>query len=106
MRSPRRASAAQQQDGGLSALLRLQSRLESKGYRVTLHLLAPGTAFSLHCACESRIDAVFAGQLRVVVEGQERILGPGDWHLVPAGARMSAEVVGDEPVLGLDATRD
>jgi quercetin dioxygenase-like cupin family protein len=103
---PPRPKAQARQDGGLSALLRLQARLESEGYRVTLHLLAPGTSFAVHCACETRIDAVFAGQLQIVIEGEAHVLGPGDWQLVPAGASMSAEVVGDEPVLGLDAVRD
>lgn len=90
---------------GIAALLKLRDRLEAEGYRVTLHLLAPGTSFSAHCPCESRIDAVFCGQLRVVSAGRVRMLGPGDWMEVPAGIEMSAEVVGDAPVLGLDATR-
>lgn len=90
--------------GGTTALLKLRARLEADGYRVTLHLLAPGTSFAAHCPCESRIDAVFCGQLRVLVAGRERMLGPGDWIEVPAGVVMSAEVVGDSPVLGLDAT--
>ena len=92
--------------GGISALMKLRARLEADGYRVTLHLLAPGTSFAAHCPCESRIAAVFCGQLRVVSSGGERMLGPGDWMEVPAGVVMSAEVVGDSPVLGLDATRD
>jgi len=92
--------------GGITALMKLRVRLEAEGYRVTLQLLAPGTSFAAHCPCESRIDAVFCGQLRVVSAGRERMLGPGDWMEVPAGVMMSAEVVGDSPVLGLDATRD
>lgn len=104
---PQHLSTAKSEPGaGPSALCRLQSRLESQGYRVTLHLLAPGTAFGMHCACEDRIDAVFSGQLRIVIGDVPRVLGPGDWQRVPAGASMSAEVVGDEPVLGLDAVRD
>lgn len=93
------------EQGGITALVKLRARLEAEGYRVTLHLLAPGTSFAAHCPCETRIDAVFCGQLRVVSAGRERMLGPGDWMEVPAGVAMSAEVVGDSPVLGLDATR-
>ena len=91
---------------GLGVLLRLRARLEAEGFRVTLHLLAPGTTFDAHCPCESRIDVVFSGQLKVVIEGEERLLGPGDWQLVPAGVSMSAAVLGEEPVLGFDAVRD
>lgn len=89
-----------------SPLLRLQAQLESQGYRVTVHLLAPGTSFGDHCACESRIGAVFAGQLGVVIGGTARLLGPGDWIEIPAGVVMSAEVVGDDPVFSLDAVLD
>ena len=90
----------------MNALIRLRNSLEAQGYRVTFHLLAPGTVFADHCACESRIDAVFAGRMRVVISGEARVLGPGDWIEVPAGTAMSAEVLGDEPVVGIDAVRD
>jgi quercetin dioxygenase-like cupin family protein len=106
MKRVRQATARRPGNSGLDVLLRLQARLEADGFRVTMHLLAPGTTFHAHCACESRIDVVFSGLLKVVTEGEERLLGPGDWQLVPAGASMSAEVVGDEPVLGFDAVRD
>jgi quercetin dioxygenase-like cupin family protein len=90
----------------MNALLKLRASLEAQGYRVSFHLLAPGTVFGDHCACETRIDAVFAGRLRMVIGGRERVLGPGDWIEVPAGVPMSAEVLGDEPVVGIDAVRD
>ncbi|NHA13750.1 hypothetical protein [Thioalkalivibrio sp. XN279] len=106
MKRARRAPAPQPRDAGLGVLLRLQARLEAEGFRVTMHMLAPGTRFEAHCPCESRIDVVFSGLLRVMIEGEERLLGPGDWQLVPAGVSMSAEVIGDEPVLGFDAVRD
>ena len=90
----------------MNALQSLQGKLESQGYQVTLHLLAPGTAFSAYRTSDARIDAVFAGQLSVIVEGTTRLLGPGDWLEIPAGSVMSAEVVGDEPVFALDAALD
>lgn len=92
--------------GGAGVLRRLQSRLEAQGFRVTVQLLAPGTAFAPHCACESRIEAVFSGCLRVVLDGRESLLNPGDWLRISAGMTVSAEVVGDEPVFTMDATRD
>jgi quercetin dioxygenase-like cupin family protein len=86
--------------------LDLLATFEAEGYRVSMHLFAPGTVFARHCLCEPRIDAVLYGRLRLVVDGEASLLGPGDWIEVPAGAAVSAEVIGDEPVLGLDATRD
>lgn len=92
--------------GSMQTLNKLQLRLEAQGYQVSISLLAPGTVFGEHCPAQSRIDAVFCGELRLVVGGHAHLLGPGDWIEIPAGVRVSAEVVGDEPVLELGATRD
>lgn len=90
----------------VKALLNLLGKLELEGYQVSMHLLAPGTTFGAHCPCDSRIDAVYSGRLRIVIGGRTTQLGPGDWIEIPAGVMMSAEVVGDEPVLGFGAARD
>jgi mannose-6-phosphate isomerase-like protein (cupin superfamily) len=90
----------------VNALQSLQGRLESQGYQVTLHVLAPGTAFGAYCTSDARIDAVFAGHLKLVVGSATWLLGPGDWLEIPAGSVLSAEVIGDEPVFALDATLD
>ena len=90
----------------MNAVRRLQARLEADGYQVSLYLLAPGTSFGEHCLPEARIEAIFAGQLRLVFGGKTHLLGPGDWLEVPAGITLVSEVVGDEPVLGLDAARE
>lgn len=90
----------------MSALLKLRTRLEAEGCQVSMHVLAPGTVFGQHCVSEARIEAVFSGSLRLVIGGRVHVLGPGDWLEVPAGAVIVTEVVGDEPVLGMDAVRD
>lgn len=88
----------------MSPISNLQAKLEAHGYCVATRLLAPGTIFDAYCPCESRIEAVFSGQMRLVIDGRSQLLGPGDWVQIPAGARVSAEVIGDEPVLDLEAT--
>jgi quercetin dioxygenase-like cupin family protein len=90
----------------MNALLKLRTKLEAEGYQVSMHLLAPGTVFGDHCLAESRIEAVFTGHLRLVIGGCTHELGPGDWLEVPAGVTIVSEVVGDEPVLGMDAAHD
>ena len=40
-----------------------------------------------------------------VVGGHLHMLGPGDWIEVPRGAVHSATVIGDEPVVSLDAIK-
>jgi mannose-6-phosphate isomerase-like protein (cupin superfamily) len=90
----------------VKALLSLREKLEVDGYQVALQLLAPGTVFAAHCPCEARVEAVFSGRLQVMIAGRMHLLGPGDWVDIPAGVPVMAEVVGDEPVLCLDAALD
>ena len=52
-----------------------------------------------------KMDAVVSGRFRLIVEGQEVILEAGDILAVPRGTVHSAEVVGDEPVVGLDGIK-
>lgn len=89
----------------MNPLLNLQATLEFEGYQVTMQLLAPGSVFGEHCLCDARIGAVFSGELKLVIGGHAHTLGPGDWIEIPAGVAISAEVLGDEPVLELDAVR-
>ena len=37
--------------------------------------------------------------------GERAVLGPGDWIAVPRGVPHTATVVGDEPVVSLDAVK-
>lgn len=91
-------------DGPLdeSALRRL---LEAMGYSVHRYVYGPGTHFPDHCHAEDKIDAVLSGAFRITLSGRCFDLGPGEWVAVPAGAIHSAEVLGQEPVVSLDASR-
>ena len=93
-------------ESGVTAVVKLRAKLEAEGYEVTLQLLAPGTLLGGYCSCETRLEAVFSGQLRLVIGHFERQLGPGDWVEVPRGAALVSEVLGDEPVLCLLAVRN
>ncbi len=92
-------------DGPVSEAV-LRTRLEQRGYAVSRYTYAPGTTFPDHTHGVDKIDAVLAGTFRVVLEGQEVLLGPGDAVVVPRGAVHSAEVVGDQSVVSLDAVKD
>ncbi|MDX1577380.1 MAG: cupin domain-containing protein [Gemmatimonadota bacterium] len=83
----------------------LRARLEERGYRVSRYTYPPGTVFPDHTHEVDKIDAVVSGRFRITVEGEGIVLGPGDAVVVPRGTVHSAEVVGDEPVLSLDAVR-
>jgi quercetin dioxygenase-like cupin family protein len=94
-----------QTDGPLTEQA-MRRKLEGKGYEVTRYVYPPGTYFPDHSHSIDKIDAVLTGRFRIVLEGKEVILEPGDAVVVPKGAIHSAVVVGDESVVSLDATKE
>jgi len=84
----------------------MQRKLESLGYRVTCYRYPPGTVFADHTHGVDKIDAVLSGRFRMTMGGRSVILEAGDMLTVPAGAVHSAEVVGGETVVSLDAIRE
>ena len=91
-------------DGVLSEAA-LRKRIEALGYTVMRYVYPPGTSFPEHTHGVDKIDAVVSGQFRLNVAGHRVILGPGDWIAVPRGVRHTADVVGSEPVVSLDAVK-
>jgi quercetin dioxygenase-like cupin family protein len=83
----------------------LRAKLESMGYRVARYVYSPGTVFPDHKHGVDKIDAVVAGRFRLIIGGHVAILGPGEWVNVPSGVIHSAVVMGDEPVIALDAVK-
>ena len=83
----------------------IRAKLESRGYRIAKYVYEPGTVFPDHKHDIDKIDAVVSGRFRLVVSGHMAVLGPGDWVAIPRGAVHSAAVVGDEPVVSLDAVK-
>lgn len=83
----------------------MRKKLQSKGYHVTRYVYPPGTYFPDHAHEEDKIDAVLSGRFRMQMLGESVILEAGDTLLVPRGIVHSAEVVGDDPVVSLDAVK-
>lgn len=83
----------------------LRRKLESRGYQVTRYVYPPGTVFPSHSHGVDKIDAVLSGRFRMSMQNGSDVLGPGDCLAVPRGVVHSAEVVGEEPVVSLDAVR-
>lgn len=91
-------------DGPLSeAAMRI--KLEAMGYSVSRYIYSPGTYFSPHKHGVDKIDGVLAGRFRMGMEEGAVVLEAGDLLEVPSGMLHSAEVVGDEAVVSLDAVR-
>ncbi len=93
-----------ERDGALTEQA-LREKLERKGYSVSLYTYPPGTFFPDHTHDVDKIDVVVSGRFRVTLEGEPVVLQAGDAIEVPRGAVHSAEVVGNEPVVSLDAVR-
>lgn len=83
----------------------LRRRLEARGYVVTRYVYPPGTYFPPHTHNVDKIDAVLSGRFRMTMEGHTVVLEAGDTLVVPRGAEHDAEVVGDKPVVSLDAVK-
>ena len=83
----------------------LRQKLEARGYQVTRYVYPPGTVFPPHRHGVDKIDAVLSGQFKMNMQGKAMILQAGDCLVVPRGEIHSAAVVGDDPVVSLDAVR-
>jgi quercetin dioxygenase-like cupin family protein len=83
----------------------LRRKLEERGYRVARYVYPPGTVFVTHTHEIDKVDAVVSGSFLLSMEGQQIILEAGDALPVPSGTPHRAEVIGDEPVVSLDAVR-
>jgi quercetin dioxygenase-like cupin family protein len=83
----------------------MRRKLQSEGYIVVKYTYPPGTYFADHLHTYDKKDAVLKGKFKVCAMGTEFILSPGDMIHVPAHLLHSAEVVGDESVISLDASK-
>jgi quercetin dioxygenase-like cupin family protein len=83
----------------------LRRKLEARGYRVARYVYPPGTVFVTHTHDADKIDAVVSGRFLLSVKGEEVVLEAGDALEVPRGVPHRAEVVEDDPVVSLDATK-
>jgi len=79
--------------------------LRSQGYDVATYTYSPGTFFPNHTHSIDKKDAVISGRFRLIAAGLEFVLEAGDALEIPAGTIHSAEVIGNESVVSLDATR-
>jgi quercetin dioxygenase-like cupin family protein len=83
----------------------LRRKLEAQGYAVSRYVYPPGTHFPEHTHGVDKIDAVVSGRFELTLNGERAVLGPGDWVAVPRGVPHTATVIGDEPVVSLDAVK-
>jgi len=83
----------------------LRRKLIAEGYEVDRWEYPPGCRFPAHTHDVDKKDAVVSGRFRLTINGVSVVLEPGDVLDIPRGTVHAAEVVGDEPVVSLDAIR-
>ena len=94
----------EEKEGPLSEAA-IRRKLEERGYTVSRYLYPPGTYFAPHTHDVDKINAVLSGRFKLEMGGNSVILETGDALAVPKGAIHSAEVVGNESVVSLDAIK-
>ncbi|MCI0401075.1 MAG: cupin domain-containing protein [Gammaproteobacteria bacterium] len=80
-------------------------KMQALGYEVSRYVYPPGTYFPDHTHELDKIDAVLSGRFKMTVEGETVILESGDYLFVPKATVHSAEVIGNVPVVSLDAVK-
>jgi mannose-6-phosphate isomerase-like protein (cupin superfamily) len=96
-RDPRRDGALD--DAGM------RRKLESRGYRCTVHVYPPGNRFLDHVYDVDKIDPVLSGQFPITLEGVVHDLKSGNFLQVPRGRIHQAVEIGAVPVTGIDAVK-
>ena len=80
-------------------------KLQSRGYQVSHYVYPPGTIFPPHTHDVDKIDGVLSGRFLLQARGQHLVLEAGDLLAIPSGMVHSAEVLGDDAVVSLDAVK-
>jgi quercetin dioxygenase-like cupin family protein len=83
----------------------MKNFLQDKGYSVNQYHYPPGTCFPAHTHDVDKIDGVLSGRFKMTMYGQSINLQAGDMLIVPRGTVHSAEVIGNDAVLSLDAIK-
>ncbi|MDJ0805787.1 MAG: cupin domain-containing protein [Gammaproteobacteria bacterium] len=93
-----------QNDGALNEG-NMRKKLEALGYQVNCYVYPPDTCFPEHSHSVDKIDGVLSGRFQMCMHDQTLVLEAGDCLWVPKGVAHSAEVLGDQAVVSLDAVR-
>jgi quercetin dioxygenase-like cupin family protein len=91
-------------DGPLSETA-LVNMLNNLGYTCARYIYPAGTCFPDHQHDVDKIDAILQGTFKITMNGQSFTLRPGSYVVVPKKTIHSAEVIGMETVISIDAVK-
>jgi quercetin dioxygenase-like cupin family protein len=93
------------ESAGQITINKIRARLEQEGLCPYRFEMVPGDAYGDHSHPEAEIRWVVSGRMRVLIEHEELILEPGDRLDLAANVVHSADVLGEEVVVTLCASR-
>lgn len=82
----------------------IKQQLKDEGYNIYVYSYPGGMCFPPHMHDHDTIHIVLSGAMKVSIEDADHILKPGERFVVPANKLHTAEVLGEMPVVILDAT--
>ena len=77
------------------------STFAGEGLMVSFVEFQPGAVVEEHDHPHEQMGMVVAGRAEFIVDGQSRVLGPGDLYRIPGGVRHKVVAL-DEPVQAVD----
>jgi len=83
----------------------IKHSLKEEGYNIYVYSYPGGMCFPMHVHDHDTIHVVLSGSLKVSMDGEDHYLTPGERFIIPAGTMHSAEIIGETPVVCLDATK-
>lgn len=82
----------------------LKQQLRDEGYNLYVYSYPGGMCFPPHAHDHDTIHVVLNGAMKISMDDIDHILKPGERFTVPAKVMHTAEVLGEMPVVILDAT--
>jgi mannose-6-phosphate isomerase-like protein (cupin superfamily) len=82
----------------------IKQQLRDEGYNIYVYSYPGGMCFPPHSHDHDTIHVILNGMMRITLEETEYIVRAGERFVVPAFVKHTAEVLGEMPVVVLDAT--
>ena len=92
-------------DAGQVTINKIRARLEQEGLSPSRFDMIPGDSYPDHSHPDDEIRWVVSGQMRVCIGSEQIDLGPGDRLDLAPKVTHSANVVGDDVVVTVAASR-
>lgn len=83
----------------------LQQKIQALGYVTAARSYPAGTIAAAQSDARGRIQAVARGLIKITIDGESAILGPGDLVFVPEGAVRRVEAIGTAAAWCIEATK-